>query len=314
MTTTGCQRCLNIIKFYKLISRTSFVHCTGLSTAPVKLKTSLQSRNFSSTPPKSSEFHTTVDQNEHDKFLKLSSQWWDEKGEYFALHSMNKLRIPLIRDGMVESTTNKIFPLKDKVVLDVGSGGGIIAEPLARLGATVVGIDMVEENIKVAQTHISQDPSIMDRVKYIHGAVEDLVGTEEEKFDAVVASEVVEHVSDVGAFLSSCCKLIKPGGSMFITTLNKTSISYGLAVFGAERILRVVPPGTHDWNKFIPPEDLQEELERSGMVVRLVHGMCYNPFNNQWSWITNTDINYAVHAIKPVDSMESNNTQEEIKS
>ncbi|XP_063403374.1 ubiquinone biosynthesis O-methyltransferase, mitochondrial-like [Mytilus trossulus] len=255
--------------------------------------------------------HTTIDQDEHHKFTKLASHWWDEKGEFYALHSMNRLRIPLIRDAFVDASDkgSKIFPLKDKLILDVGSGGGIIAEPLARLGATVTGIDMVEENIRIAQTHISQDPEISGRVNYIHGAVEDL--TEEGKFDAVVASEVVEHVSDVEMFISSCCKLIKPGGYFFLTTLNKTYASYLLAVLGAEHLLRIVPPGTHDWNKFISPEELQLSLEQNGMTVRLLHGMCYNPVINRWSWISNTDINYAMYAVKSSQSIHSHDTIEQ---
>ncbi|XP_045197576.2 ubiquinone biosynthesis O-methyltransferase, mitochondrial-like [Mercenaria mercenaria] len=244
----------------------------------------------------------TMDEDELRHFKSLAQSWWNETGEFEALHAMNKLRVPFIRDGLLnhrdDMSENPSQPLQGLTIVDVGSGGGILTEPLARLGAFVVGLDPVEESTKIAQLHLEEDPSLLPRVKYITGSVEDLVGTESETFDAVVASEVVEHVADHVAFLESCCSLVKPGGSLFITTMNKTTLSRGLAVFTAERILRVVPEGTHDWEKFVPPEDLKLLLENNNMHTRLIHGMLYVPALREWRWVKNISINYAMHAVK----------------
>ncbi|KAK7107850.1 ubiquinone biosynthesis O-methyltransferase-like [Littorina saxatilis] len=248
---------------------------------------------------------TTIDEEEVKKFSNLAELWWDEAGEFEALHSMNELRVPLIRDALVnqrqqesEGTVRPSLPLEGFQILDVGSGGGILSEPLARLGALVVGVDASEENIKIAQAHVMHDPKVARNIKYIQATVEDLVGTEAEKFDAVVTSEVVEHVADVPTFVTACCQLVKPGGSIFLTTLNKTYLSYALGVVVAENLLRLVSPGTHDWNKFISPQDLQYILDQNDFSTRLLHGMMYNPLMKRWSWIKNTSVNYAIHAVK----------------
>ncbi|PVD28163.1 hypothetical protein C0Q70_10748 [Pomacea canaliculata] len=255
---------------------------------------------------------TTISEEEVNKFSKLAELWWDESGEFEALHTMNELRVPLIRDALVsvrqDASDSKIkatHPLEGNKILDVGSGGGILTEvnivafkPLARLGAFVIGVDASEENIKTAQAHIMHDQKLAQNIKYIQAAVEDLVPTEEESFDAVIASEVVEHVADASTFIRSCCQLVKPGGSIFITTLNKTLLSLALGVYGAETLLRLVPPGTHDWNKFISPTDLQFLLSKNKFSTRLLHGMMYNPLTKRWSWVNDTSINYAIHAVK----------------
>ncbi|XP_061193340.1 ubiquinone biosynthesis O-methyltransferase, mitochondrial-like [Saccostrea echinata] len=245
---------------------------------------------------------TTIDEEEHEKFKKLSHTWWNEVGEFQALHALNALRVPWIRDSLVEKQDQPpplhTKPLIGQQILDAGSGGGILSEALARLGANVIGVDMVEDNIKVAQAHLEDDPAICGTVKYIQATVEDLVGTNEEAFDAVVASEVVEHVSNIDTFLTSCCKIIKPGGSIFLTTINKTAISYMAGVLAAEYLLRLVPIGTHDWEKFISPEDLQFLLDKSGFSTTLIHGMMYNPLTRRWNWISQTGINYGLHAVK----------------
>nr|KAG5693479.1 hypothetical protein BaRGS_006469 [Batillaria attramentaria] len=184
---------------------------------------------------------------------------------------MNEIRVPFIRDALVSQRIQQggnadfkaAAPLAGLQIVDVGSGGGILSEPLARLGAFVIGVDASEENIKIAQAHVMHEPKVARNVKYIQATVEDLVATEAGKFDAVVASEVVEHVADVATFVGACCQLVKPGGSIFMTTLNKTYLSYVLGVVGAENFLRLVSPGTHDWNKFISPQDLQYILDQS---------------------------------------------------
>lgn len=246
--------------------------------------------------------NSTMDEEELKHFKSLAKSWWNETGEFEALHAMNKLRVPFIRDGLIHSrddvSEDPSQPLQGLSVVDVGSGGGILTEPLARLGAFVVGLDPVEESTKIAQLHLQEDPRLLPRVKYITGSVEDLVVTEAEKFDAVIASEVVEHVADLITFTEACCKLVKPGGSLFVTTMNKTLLSKSLAVYAAENIFRVVPVGTHDWEKFVPPEDLKSLLERYDMHTRLVHGMLYLPVFREWRWIKDTSINYALHAVK----------------
>lgn len=311
-TVKACEKCITVLNLFQKRQKLMLplaLHRSHNLTKRDRLSYYYlkQTRLLTTSATEQPTVKSTVDEAELEKFTKLAAKWWDERGEFYALHSMNRLRIPLIRDALVDryQLLPTKFPLKDKYILDVGSGGGIVSEPLARLGARIVGIDMVEENIRVAQTHLMEDSEIMERIQYIHGAIEDLVLLEGGKFDAVISSEVVEHVSDVGTFISSCCKLLKPGGSLFITTLNKTYLSYGLAVFGAEQLLRVVPPGTHDWNKFVPPEDLQLYLENNEMTVKLLHGICYNPVINKWSWISDTSVNYAVHAVKNVNMKET---------
>ncbi|KAL8606791.1 hypothetical protein ACOMHN_049620 [Nucella lapillus] len=261
---------------------------------------------------------TTIDEEEVSKFSRLADLWWDEAGEFEALHSMNELRVPLIRDVLIaqrqqesssDAGVSSPLPLNGCRVLDVGSGGGILSEPLARLGASVVGVDASEENIKIAQAHMIHEPKVARSVKYIQSTVEDLVATESGSFDAVVASEVVEHVADVPTFVTACCQLVKPGGSIFLTTLNKTYLSYALGVVGAENFLQLVSPGTHDWNKFISPQDLQYNLDQNDFSTRLLHGMKYNPLTKRWSWMKNTSINYAIHAVRPHASHTGDGSQ-----
>ncbi|XP_072035424.1 ubiquinone biosynthesis O-methyltransferase-like [Amphiura filiformis] len=278
------------------------------SVLPASFRSTLNCVRTYSQANKKPQAQSTIDEEEIDKFRALSERWWDEIGEFQALHTLNDLRVPLIRDATLNGRDHKDerlalemgpSPLKETLILDVGSGGGILAEPLARLGATVIGIDATEENIPIAQTHASHDPEIRTRLKYIHGTTDDLVATEAGMFDVVVASEVLEHVSDVGQLVSTCVDLVRPGGSVIFTTINKTWISYMLAVVGAEDIFRVVPSGTHDWEKFIPPEDLERILEQCGCEVKLVSGMLYNPLTHHWSWTDIESCNYALHAIKP---------------
>ncbi|XP_022082572.1 ubiquinone biosynthesis O-methyltransferase, mitochondrial-like isoform X5 [Acanthaster planci] len=246
--------------------------------------------------------HTTVDEEEVAKFRSLVQSWWDVNGEFQALHSLNDLRVPLIRDGLVKRNGCQSLlssqPLADTFILDVGCGGGILSEPLARLGATVIGIDAASENIQVAREHASHDRLLWKRINYICATAEELLSTNGEAFDAVIASEVLEHVSNVEGLVATCSQLTKPAGSIFFTTINKTWLSFALAIVGAEDIAGVVPSGTHDWNKFIPPQDLQRFLHASNCQTKLVHGMIFNPVTKRWFWGTPTTCNYAVHAVK----------------
>nr|XP_025858704.1 ubiquinone biosynthesis O-methyltransferase, mitochondrial [Vulpes vulpes] len=243
---------------------------------------------------------TTVDSNEIKTFLALAHRWWDEQGVYAPLHSMNDLRVPFIRDNLLKTVAHHQpgKPLSGMKILDVGCGGGLLTEPLGRLGASVIGIDPVDENIKTAQHHKSFDPVLDKRIEYRACSLEEIVQETAETFDAVVASEVVEHVIDLETFIQCCCEVLKPGGSLFITTINKTQLSYALGIVFAEQIAGIVPKGTHTWEKFISPEKLESILESNGLSVQTVTGMLYNPLSGYWHWSENTSLNYAAHAVK----------------
>ncbi|GLD48726.1 ubiquinone biosynthesis O-methyltransferase, mitochondrial [Lates japonicus] len=205
-------------------------------------------------------------------------------------------------------------PLAGLRILDVGCGGGLLTEPLGRLGANVLGIDPVEDSIYTAQLHASYDPDLSDRVSYQACTLEELSSEEEVQgagqFDAVVASEVVEHLADLETFAFCCNQVLKPGGSLFITTINKTNLSYALGIVVAEQLLRIVPSGTHDWEKFISPVELERLLESNGFSVQSVQGMLYNPVSGAWSWTNSTAINYALHAVKHRDDPQPDRAEE----
>ncbi|XP_051054503.1 ubiquinone biosynthesis O-methyltransferase, mitochondrial [Phodopus roborovskii] len=243
---------------------------------------------------------TTVDSKEMKTFLALAHKWWDEQGTFAPLHSMNDLRVPFIRDNLLKTSASHYpgRPLCGMKIMDVGCGGGLLTEPLGRLGASVVGIDPVAENIKIAQHHKSFDPVLDKRIEYKACALEEIVNETAQVFDAVVASEVVEHVIDLEMFIQCCYQVLKPGGSLFITTVNKTQLSYALGIVFAEQIAGIVPKGTHTWEKFVSPEKLESILEPNGLSVQTVAGMLYNPFSGYWHWSENTSLNYAAHAVK----------------
>ncbi|XP_062846293.1 ubiquinone biosynthesis O-methyltransferase, mitochondrial [Trichomycterus rosablanca] len=255
--------------------------------------------------------HSSVDPDEIRKFQVLANKWWDVQGEFAALHSMNDLRVPFIRDNLlnVHGVRQGGRPLAGLRILDVGCGGGLLTEPLGRLGADVLGIDPVEVSVRTAELHSSLDPALRERVRYRACTLEELTeeGGEEEKteeeekeeaFDAIVASEVVEHLAELDTFIHCCYHLLKPAGSLFITTINRTQLSYMLAIIMAEQVLHMVPRGTHQWDKFITPVELETLLESSGISVQCVRGMRCNPLTGGWSWQRSTDVNYALHAIK----------------
>ncbi|XP_013397174.1 ubiquinone biosynthesis O-methyltransferase, mitochondrial isoform X1 [Lingula anatina] len=247
-------------------------------------------------------YGSTIDKDEIEKFNKLANNWWSENGEMKALHAMNQLRVPFIRDTLVPEKSITSSPLKGLRILDAGSGGGFLSEPLARLGATVVGVDASEKNHRVAKLHSSHDSSLEKYLTYINCEIEDLLPKEKGSFHAVVASEILEHVADTETFVRACSDLVmfyfQPDGSLFFTTLNKTNLSYALSIVAAERLLKIVPVGTHDWSKFIDPLDLQDLLDKYDCSTRQVHGMFYNLLTNRWDWIRDTSINYMLHAVK----------------
>jgi len=276
----------------------------------------IKSRFYLSTAAASTSSSSSVDENEVGRFSALANLWWDDDGPMKALRSMNRLRVPWIRDTLLQirrqrrqisnepDTSSPSMPLDGFRILDVGCGAGFLTEPLARLGAKVVGIDPSLENIEVAKRHASgrKDLDYEQRLIYYSKTIEQLVEEDgrDQLYDAVVASEVIEHVSSRETFVENCLRLTKSaGGCVFFTTINRTLLSRYLAIYMAENILNLVPRGMHDWEKFISPDDLQFLVEKNDdCYVRLVHGMMYNPLVNSWSWIRNTSVNYALYGVK----------------
>ncbi|XP_055924652.1 ubiquinone biosynthesis O-methyltransferase, mitochondrial-like isoform X1 [Argiope bruennichi] len=242
---------------------------------------------------------STVDSEEVSKFTQKANEWWSNP--YRLLYTMNTLRVPFIRDGILyasEVTIKKPLPLEGYKIIDVGCGGGLLAEPLARLGAQVTGLDPGLENIEAAKEHASQDEEINNRLNYVCDTIENFVTVSPGTFDAVVCSEVIEHVADVPIFVNNCVELAKEGGSLFFTTINRTTVSYFAAILAAEYVLNIVPRGTHNWNKFVQPSELSEMLKGLNCRIVSIEGMLYNPLTRTWNWCSNTSNNYALHAIK----------------
>ncbi|XP_065057079.1 ubiquinone biosynthesis O-methyltransferase, mitochondrial-like [Rhopilema esculentum] len=243
---------------------------------------------------------TTLD-DEVTKFNLLSSEWWDQSGDFMVLKAMNRLRIPWIKNTLLADSKQKsIRPLDSFKILDIGCGGGLLSEPLARLGANVTGIDPVASNIMAAKAHANIDENVARNTEYLCSTVEDMVDDHRETFDAVVASEVIEHVNYQLDFVQCCSQLIKPGGHLFVTTINRTIFSLLFAKYAAEYIVRIVPAGVHDWEKFVTTSELVDMLRRSKLEMIQFTGMTYNLVSQKWYWCENTAMNYACHARKPV--------------
>lgn len=246
-------------------------------------------------------FGSTIDPKEVEFFEKMSNDWWDPNGRVFLLHQLNRNRIQFVRDGLantgiIKGDTN--LPLKGTKILDVGCGGGILSEPLARIGAEVTGIDTSLQLIDVAKKHALLDSDLLGRLNYVQTSVENFEKENKEKYDAVVASEIIEHVIDPQLFLKCCSAIVKPGGSLFITTPNRTLLSWLSVIIAAEYIFKYIPIGTHEWNKFISPEEVQRLLEIYGLKTKLIHGLMYNVLKHEWIWSSNTSMFYALHAFK----------------
>lgn len=244
--------------------------------------------------------HSSVDDREIENFENLSSEWLSEETSFKPLYSYNKIRVPWIADTLVPNRSDG-FPLRDKRIIDVACGGGILSVPLARLGASVVGIDAAAEVVNSAREavqHFFNRRNQVGSVTVECSTVEEYAEKHPEEFDAVVASEVVEHVNNLEQFVNSCITLAKHGAPLFFTTLNKTIMSRVLAIWMAEDILKIVPSGVHDWSKFVEPSVLRSILEKNGCAVRFTHGVTYNPVTNVWGWSENTAVNYAMMAIR----------------
>ncbi|XP_018406124.1 PREDICTED: ubiquinone biosynthesis O-methyltransferase, mitochondrial-like [Cyphomyrmex costatus] len=261
----------------------------------------LQSRLSEYTSYKIIKSMSTVDSKEIEHISVFKNDWWNGNGSLSDLHLYAPFRIKFVRDGLANAGVqmqNSVLPLEGVKIVDVGCGGGILTERLARIGAQVTGIDASAELINAAKEHAKLDPNILERVNYIQTTVEDFSQKERESYDAVVASEVLEHVTDAQLFLKKCVEIMKPGGSIFITTENRTVASWLVVIVAAEYIFKRIPLGTHEWNKFITPYEIQHILDNYDCKTRLIHGVKINPLLKQWSWSSCTAVFYGLHAIK----------------
>ena len=239
---------------------------------------------------------STINKEEIQKFSDIADEWWDVKGKFKPLHMFNPIRIEYITQMIkkyFKISDKKINPFNELKILDIGCGGGLISEPMARLGANVTGIVASEKNIKIAQIH-SEENNL--KINYINSSPERL--KEKEKFDIILNLEIIEHVEDVNLYIDSCSKLLKKGGLMFTATLNRTVVSYIKAIVGAEYILRWLPIGTHDWNKFIRPEELEKKLSIANFKTIEIKGLEFNPFNKKWKKSDNLSVNYIICSSK----------------
>ena len=239
---------------------------------------------------------TTINKEEIQKFSKLADEWWDIKGKFKPLHMFNPIRIEYILEKITNHfklDNNKKNFLKDLEILDIGCGGGLISEPMARLGGKVTGIDASQKNIKVASLHSKKNNL---SINYLNKSPEQL--NEKEKFDIILNLEIVEHVNNLDLYLQSCYNLLKKDGLMFTATINRTFISYVKAIIGAEYILRWLPIGTHDWNKFVKPEELEKILSDKKFTTSDVRGLDFNPVMNKWRRSNNLSVNYIVCSLK----------------
>jgi 2-polyprenyl-6-hydroxyphenyl methylase/3-demethylubiquinone-9 3-methyltransferase len=239
--------------------------------------------------------HSSIDIEEIQRFSKISAQWWDEEGPFKPLHQLNPTRLIYIRKCIkTHFQRDQRSSLEGLSILDIGCGGGLITEPLTRLGATVTGIDASAQTIEVAQAHAH----LMDlSITYTCTTAEDIASTNQQ-FDVVLALEIVEHVHDVPGFLATCTHLVAPGGMLILSTLNRTWKSYIVAIVGAEYILRWLPQGTHDWTKFLEPAELAHYLRPLGFSFEDLRGLSYAPLSRQWSLSSDLSVNYLGYAVR----------------
>jgi 2-polyprenyl-6-hydroxyphenyl methylase/3-demethylubiquinone-9 3-methyltransferase len=227
-----------------------------------------------------------IDQNEVNKFAAIADKWWDPTGDFKPLHIINPLRANYI---------NQKISLDGLKVLDVGCGGGLLAEAFESMGASVTAIDVTEANIEVAKLHAKQGGKT---ISYLMTRAEDLVIKEPESFDMVACLEVIEHVPDPGQLIDACAKLLKPQGEMFLSTLNRNPRSFVTAILGAEYIFNILPKGTHEWNKFIKPSELEKYMRSAGIQLRESKGMFYNPIFHTAHLNNDLGVNYMMHGLK----------------
>lgn len=239
----------------------------------------------------------SLDPSEVEKFSKMAAEWWNPKGKFGVLHVFNPVRLQFIKEQVCARTGRDPLvrhPFDGLRFLDIGCGGGLLTEPMARLGASIVGVDPSERNIKTASVHAAEMGLTID---YRAGTAEDLAAAGE-RFDVILNMEVIEHVADPKAFAATCASMLKPGGLMFVATLNRTLKSFGLAIIGAEYVLGWLPKGTHQWEKFITPVELKTWLGDNGLTVKEERGVTYSPLSRQWRVSRDMDVNYMLVGMK----------------
>ena len=241
---------------------------------------------------------STIDQGEVDRFSAMAAEWWDPTGKFKPLHKFNPVRLAYIRDRISENFRREPKghqPLSGLRVLDIGCGGGLLSEPVARMGATVVGADPSEKNIGIASTHAAETGTSVD----YRAVTAEQLAEAGETFDVVLNMEVVEHVADVDFFISTCAKMVRPGGLMFVATINRTLKARALAIFAAENVLRWLPRGTHQYEKLVRPEELERPLSASGMEIIHRTGVFFNPLQDRWNLSSDMEVNYMLLAKRP---------------
>ena len=232
---------------------------------------------------------SSINKKEIEKFSKMATEWWDPKGKFKPLHKFNPIRIKYIKENIINDfkLKNKAKPLDKIDILDIGCGGGLLSEPMQRLGASVTGIDASIKNIKIAKLHAKKNKL---KINYLCSSPEKL--NINKKFDVILNMEIVEHVEDIEFFLNSCSKLLKKNGLMFVATINKTLKSYVFAIVGAEYVLKWLPIGTHEWEKFVKPEDLKNILKKNSLVLNSLDGMNFNIIKDEWNISKDISVNY----------------------
>ncbi|MFP5077388.1 bifunctional 2-polyprenyl-6-hydroxyphenol methylase/3-demethylubiquinol 3-O-methyltransferase UbiG [Rhizobium sp. YIM 134829] len=241
---------------------------------------------------------TTIDQSEIDRFSALAAEWWNPRGKFKPLHKFNPVRLAYIRDkasAHFGRDAKAPKPLQGLRVLDIGCGGGLLSEPMARMGAEVVGADASEKNIRIAETHAKASGVAVD----YRAVTAESLAADGETFDIVLNMEVVEHVSDVDFFLKTCASMVRPGGLMVIATINRTLKARALAIFAAENVLRWLPRGTHQYEKLVKPEEIEGPLSASGLVIADRTGVFFHPLSNEWHLSSDMDVNYMLLAQRP---------------
>lgn len=235
----------------------------------------------------------SLDPAEVEKFSKMAAEWWNPKGKFAVLHVFNPVRLQYIKEQACARFARDPFdrrPFAGLRFLDIGCGGGLLSEPMARLGAAIVGVDPSEKNIKTARVHAEEQELAID---YRAGTAEDLAAAGE-TFDVILSMEVIEHVADPAAFTRVCASMLKPNGLMFVATINRTLKSFGLAIIGAEYVLGWLPKGTHQWEKFITPDELKGWLGENGVAVKDESGVTFSPLKNEWRRSRDMGVNYMV--------------------